>query len=116
MRSIHQHGTTFISIPRKSDDKDCGSVIHKSKSERTTENDALRSPYMPDNGKDFIVDRPPSPHASYRWCSGCNSWVKPGGFGKDEQSADGLDHYCRDCRKQQERKWSLVRAYKKHFG
>lgn len=114
MRSIHQHGTDYISIPRKSDDSDCGSVIYKSKSVRTTERDALSSPNIPSHDLDLVV-RELRPSEHHRWCSGCNHWIRFEGFGKDADSSDGYDHYCRDCRKDQQRRWSLTRAYDRLF-
>jgi hypothetical protein len=113
VKKISQGGTSYISL-RTHDTTSDGLYIQKSTRARSTEIDALQSPQMPSHELDDVI-REPKPSPDHRWCSGCNSWQKPSGFGKDAAAADGLDHYCRTCRKEQERRWSLHRAFAKIF-
>jgi hypothetical protein len=42
---------------------------------------------------------------SYRQCSICNSWKSPTEYYKNKERADGLDPYCKNCRKEKTAKW-----------
>lgn len=98
MRSIHQHGTNFISIPRKSDDSDCYSVIYKSKSVRTTERDALSPAYK---GKPYHIVADIRPGLDYHLCNSCGDYVHSRGFTPDKRNRNGLDYVCKSCRAEQ---------------
>lgn len=34
-----------------------------------------------------------------KWCNDCKTWLTSEGFYKDKKSPDGLDYFCKSCRK-----------------
>lgn len=97
MKSIHQHGTSFISIPRTVPNAETGTVIDKSKSERLTENEALGARNIPNKDPDSII-KEHKPHPDDIWCGVCG-WRPPNRFNKNASRPSGYEGYCKDCRK-----------------
>lgn len=100
MRSIQQKETYYINVKERDSGQEIG-CIQISTRTRVTERDALQSPFLPN--RDTITDKPPS--SEHIWCSG-GHFAKRVAFGLIRGKRD---HYCRQCRAEQQAKWRETR-------
>lgn len=96
MRVIRQGGSSFISLRVHDTQVDGVGLVQTSQAARGTEIEALKAPSVRDNGKDYVIEPPPSP--DHVWCS-CCGWLHKRHFNANPARKSGYDNYCRDCRK-----------------